>query len=206
MKTAATIDVTVPENRELNVTLPPEVPAGKAKLLVMVEDLADSLEGQDFDDVELVEKDGVLIARSKNPRDWPIGAFDHRRIRDERIRSSRDSSARRVRHFATRCVPPRSSPSSPSRSAVAGGCEAWRVSGHRAGAGPVGNVLGADVNPGVAAQAKRCSFAADGIAGPSRAPTGFARSARLGDGTLRSHDRGRGRGSQCRCDRYVQRD
>lgn len=86
MKTAATIDVTVPENRELNVTLPPEVPAGKAKLLVMVEDLADSLEGQDFDDVELVEKDGVLIARSKNPRDWPIEAFDHRRIRDERIR------------------------------------------------------------------------------------------------------------------------
>lgn len=86
MKTAATIDVTVPENRELNVVLPPEVPAGKAKLLVMVEEPADSLDGQDFDEVELVEKDGVLIARSTNPRDWPLEAFDHRRIREERIR------------------------------------------------------------------------------------------------------------------------
>lgn len=86
LKTAATIDVTVPENRELNVVLPPEVPAGKAKLLVMVEEPADSLDVQDFDEVELVEKDGVLIARSTSPRDWPLEAFDHRRIREERIR------------------------------------------------------------------------------------------------------------------------
>ena len=35
MKTAATIDVTVPENRKLELEQPPEVPAGKAKLLVM---------------------------------------------------------------------------------------------------------------------------------------------------------------------------
>ncbi len=32
MKTAATIEVTVPENRKLELELPPEVPAGKAKL------------------------------------------------------------------------------------------------------------------------------------------------------------------------------
>lgn len=44
MKTAATIDVTVPENRKLELELPPEVPAGKAKLLVMVEEQAERRE------------------------------------------------------------------------------------------------------------------------------------------------------------------
>lgn len=86
MKTAATIDVTVPENRELNVVLPPEVPAGKAKLLVMAEEQGEQSDDQDFDEVELVEEDGVLVARSTHPRDWPLAAFDHRRLRDERGR------------------------------------------------------------------------------------------------------------------------
>lgn len=36
MKTAATIDVTVPENRKLELELPPEVPTGKPTLLLMV--------------------------------------------------------------------------------------------------------------------------------------------------------------------------
>lgn len=86
MKTAATIDVTVPENRKLELELPPEVPAGKAKLLVMVEDAVEGADDQDFDEVELVELHGFLVARSKQPRDWPLEAFDHRALREERIR------------------------------------------------------------------------------------------------------------------------
>jgi hypothetical protein len=84
MKTAATLDVTVPESRELRVVLPPEVPPGQARLVVMVEerDAGD----RDFDEVELVDKDGVLVVRSKVPREFPLEAFDHRRSREERIR------------------------------------------------------------------------------------------------------------------------
>jgi hypothetical protein len=40
MKTAATIDVTIPENRKLEVELPPEVPVGKASLVLIDENAA----------------------------------------------------------------------------------------------------------------------------------------------------------------------
>lgn len=86
MKTAATIDVTVPENRKLELELPPEVPTGKAKLLVMVEEQAGELDDQSFDEVELVEMDGFLVVRSTKVREWPLEAFDHRPLREERIR------------------------------------------------------------------------------------------------------------------------
>jgi hypothetical protein len=86
MKTAATIDVTIPENRKLEVELPPEVPVGKAKLLVMVDEQVEGSDDQGFDEVELVEKGGFLVARSKKPRAWPLEAFDHRPLREERIR------------------------------------------------------------------------------------------------------------------------
>ncbi len=57
MKTAATIDVTVPENRKLELELPPEVPAGKAKLLVMVEEQPGEAA---LPEAHLVERDGFL--------------------------------------------------------------------------------------------------------------------------------------------------
>ena len=85
MKTAATVDVTVPANREITVVLPPDVPAGKAKLLVMVEDSVE-IEDREFDEVELVKKGGVLVARSTMLRGAPLEAFDHRPIREERFR------------------------------------------------------------------------------------------------------------------------
>ena len=78
MKTAATIEVAVPENRQLELEFPPEVPAGRAKLLVMVEEPVEGPDDQDFDEVELVEVHGFLVARSKKPRDCPLEAFDHR--------------------------------------------------------------------------------------------------------------------------------
>jgi hypothetical protein len=82
MKTAATIDVTVPENRELNVVLPPEVPAGKAKLLVMVEEQAGS--PASLPEAQLVEQNGFLLIET--PGDIPLGDVDHRKVRDEHIR------------------------------------------------------------------------------------------------------------------------
>lgn len=63
-----------------------EVPAARAKLLVMVEEPVEAPDDQDFDEVELVELHGFLVARSKKPRDWPLEAFDHRLLREERIR------------------------------------------------------------------------------------------------------------------------
>lgn len=58
VKTAATIDVIVPENRKLELELPPEVPAGKAKLLVMVEEQPDEAA---LLEAHLVEQDGFLL-------------------------------------------------------------------------------------------------------------------------------------------------
>jgi len=63
-----------------------EVPAARATLLVMVEEPVEAPDDQDFDEVELVELHGFLVARSKKPRDWPLEEFDHRLLREERIR------------------------------------------------------------------------------------------------------------------------
>ncbi|MBK8996859.1 MAG: hypothetical protein IPM35_14070 [Myxococcales bacterium] len=52
----------------------------------MVEDAVEGSDDQDFDEVDLVELDGFLVARSKQPRDWRLEAFDHRTLREERIR------------------------------------------------------------------------------------------------------------------------
>lgn len=83
MKTAATIDVTVPENRKLELELPPEVPAGKARVLVMVEEqgerhelpeaMVESVDGR----LRLVLPTGVVI-------DWEQVSVG--RSRDERTR------------------------------------------------------------------------------------------------------------------------
>lgn len=81
MKTAATIDVTVPENRKLELELPPEVPAGKAKLLVMVEEQPGEAA---LPEAHLVERDGFLLIET--PSEASLDDFDHRKIRDERIR------------------------------------------------------------------------------------------------------------------------
>jgi hypothetical protein len=88
MKTAATINVTVPESRELNLVLPPEVPPGQARLVVLVEEATDRVDDSNFDEVELIEKQGVLVARSTVPKTWPLDAFDHRRLREDRVRNT----------------------------------------------------------------------------------------------------------------------
>lgn len=83
MKTAATIDVTVPENREINVVLPPEVPTGKAKLLVMVEE---QLDRSELPEAKVVSVDGRprLVLPEGVDVDWD--AVSVRRSRDERTK------------------------------------------------------------------------------------------------------------------------
>ncbi|MBI3201763.1 MAG: hypothetical protein HYZ29_09500 [Myxococcales bacterium] len=83
MKTAATIDVTVPENRKLEVELPPEVPTGKAKLLVMVDEPVQPTEPPE---ATLAEVDGRLrlVLPAGVAIDW--SAVSVKRSQDERSR------------------------------------------------------------------------------------------------------------------------
>lgn len=83
MKTAATIDVTVPENRKLELELPPEVPAGKAKLLVMVEEQA---EGRELPEATVQSIDGRLRLVLPEGADIDWEQVSVKRSRDERTK------------------------------------------------------------------------------------------------------------------------
>lgn len=83
MKTAATIDVTVPENRKLELELPPEVPAGKAKLLVMIEEPADR---RDLPEARVESVDGRLRLALPKSADVDWEEVSVKRSRDQRTR------------------------------------------------------------------------------------------------------------------------
>lgn len=83
MKTAATIEVTVPENRKLELELPPEVPAGKAKLLVMVEE---QVEGRELPAATVESVDGRLRLVLPEGADIDWERVSVKRSRDERTK------------------------------------------------------------------------------------------------------------------------
>lgn len=81
MKTAATIDVTVPENRKLELELPPEVPAGKAKLLVMIDEQSET---RDLPEAKVESVDGRLRLVLPKGVDVDWEQVSVKRSRDER--------------------------------------------------------------------------------------------------------------------------